>query len=342
MERKINKMNKHNFDEIIQLSPYDNSFPTKLLQEAFEVRIEESKGKTEKLFCEMLGSSPVMSNGKTSERKMRLVVDSSDDFLRDYQDGAIKLANEKGHMVAQIRQNGRYGSKLPIKEEMYSDGPNSLDIQNAIRLQSMQEALIEVSEQIQMIDQNVKEVLSGQQNDRLGLYYSGVALFVEAYNISDDAFRKQVLGQSVKALSDAIFQLTLTMQTDIRYLSKKEYDKNKKQKYNLINEKMDNIEHSFSAIHQASIMKAAVYCFEGEIKAMTAVLQEYERFIKGTIVANAEMLSMCDSSKERMLQGVWKKRAEFHLEIAEVVKQLQCNEKYIYIENRGDEDDESI
>lgn len=335
-------MNKHNFDEIIQLSPYDNSFPTKLLQEAFEVRIEESKGKTEKLFCEMLGSSPVMSNGKTSERKMRLVVDSSDDFLRDYQDGAIKLANEKGHMVAQIRQNGRYGSKLPIKEEMYSDGPNSLDIQNAIRLQSMQEALIEVSEQIQMIDQNVKEVLSGQQNDRLGLYYSGVALFVEAYNISDDAFRKQVLGQSVKALSDAIFQLTLTMQTDIRYLSKKEYDKNKKQKYNLINEKMDNIEHSFSAIHQASIMKAAVYCFEGEIKAMTAVLQEYERFIKGTIVANAEMLSMCDSSKERMLQGVWKKRAEFHLEIAEVVKQLQCNEKYIYIENRGDEDDESI
>lgn len=335
-------MNERNFDEVLLLSPYDDSFPSRLLQEAFEVRVEESREKTEKLFCEMLGKTPTISNTEASEKKMRLVVDSSDDFLKDYQDGTIKLANEKGHMVAQIKNNGRYGSKLPIKEELYSDGPSSLDIQNAIQLQAIQESLIEVAEQIQAIDQNVKEVLSGQQNDRLGLYYSGVALFIEAYNVSDETFRKQLLGQSIKALSDAIFQLTLTMRTDIGYLARKEYDQNKKQKYNLINEKIANIDRSFSAIHQASIMKAAVYCYKGEIKAMLAVLQEYERFIKGTIVANAEMLSLCDSNKERTLQGAWKKRAEFQLEIGKVVKQLQAKEKYIYIEKRGTEDNESI
>ena len=57
---------------------------------------------------------------------------------------------------------------------------------------------------------------------------------------------------------------------------------------------------------------------------------------------HAEMLSLCDSNKERTLQGAWKKRAEFQLEIGKVVKQLQAKEKYIYIEKRGTEDNESI
>lgn len=55
---------------------------------------------------------------------MRLVVDGTDDFIKDYQDGVIKLAKEKGHVVAQIKNDGKYGPKLPIKEETYLDGPN--------------------------------------------------------------------------------------------------------------------------------------------------------------------------------------------------------------------------
>ena len=162
---------------------------------------------------------------------MRLVVDVSDDFIRDYQEGVVKLANEKGHMVAQIKQNGKYGSKIPIKEEYYTEGPNSLDMQNAIQLQAIQEALIAISDQIQIIDENVKEVLTGQQNDRLGLYYSGVALFIEAYNVKDEEFKKQLIAQSVKALSDSIFQMTLALQVDIAYLARKEYVRNKKSQY---------------------------------------------------------------------------------------------------------------
>ncbi|MGN0418725.1 hypothetical protein [Anaerostipes faecalis] len=54
-------MNERNFDEVLLLSPYDDSFPSRLLQEAFEVRVEESREKTEKLFCEMLGKTPIYS-----------------------------------------------------------------------------------------------------------------------------------------------------------------------------------------------------------------------------------------------------------------------------------------
>lgn len=340
--RMDNKMDEINFDDILQLSPYDDSFPSRFLQKAFEIRTEESKEKTNKLYSNLLGNSPSVSSIDSPKKKMRLVVDVSDDFLEDYKNGTIKLAEEKGHLVAQKKVHGRYGGKIPIKEEHYIEGPSSLDIQNAICLQAIQDSLLEVSNQIQAIDQNVKEVLSGQQNDRLGLYYSGVALFIEAYNLSDDTLRKQLLTQSIKSLSDAIFQLTLTMQSDIGYLARKEYNQNRKKKYNLINEKIVNIDCSFSAIHQASIMKAAIYCYEGEIRAMIAVLQGYERFINGMIVANAEMLSLCDSNKERIEQQAWKKRAKFKLELEEVVKQLQSKEKYIYLEDGGTTGNESI
>lgn len=324
------------FDSL-ELSPYDESLPARLLQEAFDFRIGEAERTTQRVYRDIVkhsGSSVTIPEAQ--EEKLRLTVDVSDEMLQDYKNGAIKLSQEKGHMVAQLRENGHFGSKLPIKEETYLDGPSSLEIQNALQLKAIQQAIEEIAEQIQAIDVNVKEVLTGQQNDRLGLYYSGVALFIEAHNVTDEAFRKQLIAQSVKALSDAAFQLTLTLQTDIQYLAHKEYDKSKKNKYNLINEKIDSINRAFMAIHQATIMKSAVYCLQGEVKAMAAVLQEYERFIEGTIVKNAEMLSLCDASQQRKVEGTWKKRAALRLEVGNVVKQLQNPAPVLYIENKGE------
>ena len=329
--------------DIFDLSPYDESFPARLLQEAFDFRTEQSQSTTEKIYRDVVMKSkykvPIPKEGT---EKLRLAVDASDDMIHDYKNGAVKLAREKGHLVAQIKENGRYGSKLPIKEELYMDGPSSLDVQNALQLQAIQEALATISEQIQAIDKNVKEVLTGQQNDRLGLYYSGVALFIEAHNVNNENFRRELTTQSLKALSDAVFQLTLTLQSDIRYLSKSEYDKDKKHKFNLINEKIGNINNSFMAIHQATIMKAAIYCQQGEIKAMATVLQGYERFIKGTIVSNAEMLSLCDVNDDGTQTGTWKRRANLQLEISKVVKELQTPKEVLFIESKGEESDESI
>ena len=65
--------------------------------------------------------------------------------------------------------------------------------------------------------------------------------------------------------------------------------------------------------------------------------EHYQRY-----VANAEMLSLCDPSKERMLQNVWKKRAGFQLEIGRVVKKLQASTGYFFIKDKGVKKDESI
>lgn len=319
----------------MELSYDDESLPARLLQEAFDFQIHESQLITENIYREVIKQSNSISVPKEGTERLRLTVDTSDEMIQQYQDGAIILAKENGHLVAQLKENGRYGSKLPIKEETYIDGPSSLEIQNALQLQAIQQSLVTISEQIQAIDINVKEVLTGQQNDRLGLYYSGVALYMEACSVNDQTLQKQLIANSLKTLSDAIYQLTLTMQTDIRYLARKEYARNKKYMFNLINEKIDSINRSFMAIHQAIIMKSAIYCMQGEIKATVSVLREYEHFIEGTIVSNAGMISSCDRDEKRKLAGTWKKRSALKLEIGGVVKQLRTPTTVIYMNNQG-------
>lgn len=319
--------------EIMNGSLYDDSLPMKILEQAFELQIEQAEKATNKLVSDVLKIQQYdplkLSEGK---EKMRLVVDGSDDFIKDYQDGVIKLAKEKGHVVAQIKNNGKYGPKLPIKEETYLDGPNSLEIMNACQLKNIANSLQELSNQMLAIDENIKEVLRGQQNDRLGLYYSGVSLYLEANRVSDPAFKNNLISQSLKALSDANYQLVLTMQSDIQYLARREYESDKRHKFNLMNEKINNINKAFSAIHQATLMKAAIYFQCGEINAMTSVFNEYALFIQNTIVPNAKILTQCDVNDTGKIDGTWSSRSLLLEKVTKVVNQLNVPGDEMYIE----------
>lgn len=327
--------------EIMNSSIYDDSLPMKILEQAFETQIEQAEKTTNDLVTDILKyaqyESPILSEGK---EKMKLVVDCSDDFMKDYQDGVIKLAKEKGRLVAQIKENGKYRSKLPIREETYMDGPGSLEIMNACQLKNIADSLQELSNQMMVIDDNIKEVLRGQQNDRLGLYYSGVSLYLEANRVSNQEFKTNLLSQSLKALSDANYQLVLTMQSDVAYLKRREYEKDKKHKFNLMNEKIKNINKAFLAIHQATLMKAAIYCQCGEINAMTSVFNEYALFIKNTIVPNSKLLTQCDVNDTGKIDGTWTSRALLLDKVAKIVNRLNITGDEMYIKI-GDKEDES-
>ena len=55
---------------------------------------------------------------------------------------------------------------------------------------------------------------------------------------------------------------------------------------------------------QASLLKAGIYCKEGEFLAMGVVLEEYARFINGTVSKNAKLLSQCDVLDKGVSIGV--------------------------------------
>lgn len=317
-----------------ELSPYDDSFPIMLLSNAFETQIEGVNEILDNIGDEVKKShfDYALLSEPQSEEKMRLVVDTTDDVLKGIQEGKIKLVEENGNLFAQLRENGKYSKKLPIKEDYYKEGYNPEQLSIALQLKTIQDSLVTISNQIKTIDRSVKEVALGQQNDRIGLYYSGVALFIESMNVSDGNLKSNLIAQALKSLTEASFQLTLKLQTDLKYLKNKEYDSQKKMRVKLITERVSSIDQSFSVIHQASMLKAGIYCQLGEIQATCAVLEEYSRFINGTIAPNASLLIQGDTRDNGTEKGVWKKRVNLELDVSNVSKLLQNKNKNLEIE----------
>ena len=93
--------------EIMNGSLYDDSLPMKILEQAFEMQVEKAEKATNKLVSDVLKSQQYgphkLSEGK---EKMRLVVDGSDDLIKDYQNGVIKLAKEKDMLLPKSKIMG--------------------------------------------------------------------------------------------------------------------------------------------------------------------------------------------------------------------------------------------
>ena len=97
-----------------------------------------------------------------------------------------------------------------------------------------------------------------------------MSLYLEAREVSDEGLRKLLVVQSLRALSDATAQLDLELQEDVAYLANGEYRKAKGRRTELIDEKIASINRCFPVLHQASVARAAIYCEQGEVKAMAS------------------------------------------------------------------------
>lgn len=320
--------------EVVEISPYDSNYPVQLLANGLKKTISQAQTAIGTIYKEVAKVSPVIAEAqKAMKESSRYVVDMSDELMKAIDQGIIKLQqNKDGKLYAQLMQdNGKLGNKLGIKKEVFHGELDPTQIANALQMVALQEQIQGIANQIIMIDHSVREVLQGQQNDRIGLYYSGLAMFLEAQNTDNEGLKQALLVQSLRSLAESIFQLELTMKSDIKYLVDKEYNAEKGKKTKMIDEKMSNINKSFEFIHQASLLRAAIYCEQGEMKAMTTALGEYSRFIEDTVAKNAELLALCDVGDRGEMSGIWKSRAELKLDVAEIQKQLATKEKTFYL-----------
>jgi hypothetical protein len=236
--------------------------------------------------------------------------------------------------------NGKYGSKLPIKKEVFRKGIDPTQMANALQMQALQDQIQSVADQLILIDGSVREVLQGQQNDRIGLYYSGLSLFLESRSVSDAGLRNALQAQALRALAESTFQLKLTMQSDIRYIEQKEYDKAKGKRKELIMEHMNNINQSFAFIHQATMLRAGIYCDIGEHGSMARVLEEYSYFIDNDVAKNALLLSQYDMNDDGTVTGLWASRSQLKLDTAELSRALNNPQKTLYLGVAKEESEE--
>ena len=79
------------------------------------------------------------------------------------------------------------------------------------------------------------------------------------------------------------------------------------------------------------MLRAGIYCDQGELAAMSTVLSEYSYFIEGTVSKNAGLLAQCDINDSGTDAGIWKSRANLKLDVAEFSKQIKSPQKTLYL-----------
>ena len=316
-----------------ELSPYDPSYPINLLTNGMKTGIVEAESAAKEVYKAVTKVAPIGTQLAQVKKETRYIVDMTSKTLEGIESGKIKLTtNKKGETFAQLLgENGKFGKKLPIKKEDITVGLDPVTIAMAMQMKAMQDQLENIAEQLDQIDKNVKEVIQGQQNDRIANYYTGAALYFEAQSIENKEMRDALIAQSLKTLTDASFQLRLKMQSDIQYLLNGEYKDAKGKRAKLIDERMNSINQGFAYIHQAALLKAGIYCNEKEYGAMSTVLDEYSYFIDKNIKSNANFLAQCDASDDGTYRGAWESRAQLRLDTSEIRKQLSSDEKILYL-----------
>lgn len=319
-----------------ELSPYEPGYPIRLLANGLKSQLAKADAAIDEIAKVVIKEAPELAQAHQAIKKgFRYVLDASDSMLESLDAGKTKLTIEKsGEMHAQIRNaNGRYGSKIPIKREDFRNGFDPVQMANAIQMKALQEQMQSIADQIVIIDGRVKDILQGQQNDRIGIFQSGMTLFLEAEGVSDPELKKLLTAQSLRALSESTFQLALEMQSCIRYLESAEYKKGKSKRVELMDEKMRAINQCFAFIHQASVLRAGIYCKRGELSAMSVVLDEYSRFIEGAVASHASLLAQCDLADNGTETGIWKSRAKLQLDVSDLMKRLNAPTKILYLDD---------
>ena len=315
----------------VEVSPFDTSYPAVLLSNGIKNQLAKAQDAAQSIYKAVSKEMPMLIQVKQAMSKgCRYVVDASESTIKAIEKGTLKLTEENGKMYAQFKKNGKYGSKLPIKKESFRKF-DSTQMANALQMQAIQDQLEEVSNQLMLIDGSVREVLQGQQNDRIGLYYSGISLFFDSKNISDVGLKISLQSQALRAITESTFKLKLKMESDIRYIKNEEYKTAKGKQKELIEEHLSSINQCFAFIHQSMLLRAGIYCDIGELPAMARVLDEYSAFIETDVASNAKLLSQYDKNDDGTNSGLWSTRSKLKLDTNDLVKSLNNPQKTLYL-----------
>lgn len=268
---------------------------------------------------------------KREDDDYKLVVDLDDDTKNKLKSGEVELVMENGKAFAQLRgENKKYGKKLSVTEELADEGVTSEALQTAIQMEAIKKQLETIVERMKDIEEHLADVIHGQRNDRIGLFYSGLSLYAEACSVEDEFLKKQLVAQSLRSISDANSQMIQEIRQCIAYLVNEQY-KSTKQKVQKIEEHLSAIRQCYDIVFRAAFLKAWIYQQNGEIRAMVTAIDEYGRFIEKLVVPYAGKLSELDSSDRFIKQGTWGQIASTLSSCQEMKKTLGGVQSYCFI-----------
>ena len=322
------------FDAVFGM--FDEQFSLESLQN----ELTEKAAKNDSVLDSVRAAVGKAADKSSDGTESRYVVDMDDALKESIQRGEIKLeTSSTGEIYAQIRDSkGHYGKKLPIKEELIEEGISTEAAEMALQMDVIRVQLQEIITAVRSIETKVTEVIQGQQNDRLGLFYSGLSLYIEARSVKDETMKKYIMAQALRALSDANSQMIQELRTSMEYLVDEKYKKTKKIT-DKIEEQLANIRRCYGIAYRASFLKTSIYFELGEIPAMLTALDEYGRFIEALIIPYAGRLSELDRNSQFIERGTWGRISHTLDGCRELKKQIaQNNVYYLAFEEAKDGD----
>ena len=239
----------------------------------------------------------------------KLVLDISKETMRKIQSGELKLMHTKSDVLkaAICDPKGTIKQHLNVKYEDFCNVPNPAGVANSLQMASMRQQLAEVKEQLEMVGFAVQEVIAGQQNDRIALYYAGEQIYLEASQTQNEFLKIQLTASAIRSLEEAKSKMVESIKQDIAHI--KAYDQQDiKLKPKELSDRIIRINQSFDVVNRAALLKAGIYQDMNEIPAMMTLLQQYASFLSESINANARLLYDYDKSDTR-IEGKWHERA---------------------------------
>lgn len=312
----------------------------KALQKAFDSAEYNRKTRTNHIFECLMVASPAFAallEGLKTNEVVRIII--SDEARANLMSGKWSWINAKdqaGFFRAIIKdENGKMVEQALLGNENIAQGVNIGQMAVAMQGMAIQKELMDISEKLDLLLVKADEILAGQHNDRLGLYYAAEFLYQEALKVNNVTLREQMIAESLSLLSSAIEQIK---QTTIYELSKvaSMYNPDRQSFRRSVDENtVSSIKSSFQVIHKAVGLKTAIYCCNGEYTAATCSLLEYREFLMKSLEGhNGEAIYYADR-KEKSLAGFWNiRKNEIPLKIENICRNLKNYDNY-YIEYKN-------
>ncbi len=291
---------------------------------AFAESIAKTEAESNEIILKM---KKILRETAADDDKKKYYLDLSEE-VRDALDRgqAEFIQGSNGDVYAQLRgTNGEFGPKIPIKEEMDNNDITYEELQMAIQNEAIAEQLKNIIGTLKEIELQISETKESLRNDRIGLFYSGLSIYIEATQVTDNALQKLLISQAIKAFSDSQSQMIQEIRTSIEFLSNGQY-KNRKKSVSLIDENLQTIKQCYEIVFKSALMKAKIYHDIHEIRAMAISFEEFGRFINKMISPYVGILSELDKDSLFISKGPWGQISNTLVSCNSIIEKLTMKE----------------
>lgn len=249
--------------------------------------------------------------------------------------GALKLMTKKdGSLMANLvnPETNKVVSTIPLQNVNLSPA-----LSQAMTGYALQMQMAQIAEQIQVVQLAIEEVRQGQEYDRLAMAYSCQQKLLQAMEIRNPELRAMAL---LQIASDAEDSRNLLMQSQNANLA---FIKDQPESFFLklvsgattekINQRMNEIRESLSAVNTVSLAEAMAYQEMGENVAARRSLQYYAEYIEKSYLSTEGLVERLDSI-DTTSENYWIKTLP---DIKKKIQALPCVEELALSEGENED-----